>query len=72
MTSENPQRSSVDRETVLVLVRVGQIPGGVAHLPDTSGFPRCNARVKLSLWQIEERPMTASTICKNCLAVKPS
>ncbi len=63
---QNTDLEMVEGATILLLVTVDQTRGSANHIPVASGRPLCKRQLKLSQWQIEERPMGETLICNIC------
>ena len=51
---------------MLLLVRVDPTRRSTDHIPNVVGLPLYKTRLKPSLWQVEERPVTEARVCHRC------
>lgn len=49
-----------------LLIKSGGSQGLVAHMVDAQGLKLCNIRLKLTDWEVQERPPQGIIICYHC------
>ena len=63
---QNVNLGTADGGTMRLLVCIDRTRGVAQHIPNLLGYPLCKTPIRLSLWQLEERPVDTTLICHIC------